>query len=213
MSQDDIIVDIEIPEIEVTIDPPLAIDFDLEPYTDVLVVATSNLGSPGIQGPPGPAGADGAPGATGATGATGPTGPTGATGPQGPQGIQGIQGPQGPAGSGGNVGENTAVRVVATTNQALSGQSRLVDNVNIVAGDRILLTAQTAPAENGIWVVASGSWSRAADMDTWVEAEGAYVFVTAGDVYANSGWVSTSTNDSGVIGTTAMPWSQFSGFH
>lgn len=60
------------------------------------------------------------------------------------------------------------VRVVTTGNIALSGLQS-IDGVTLLAGDRVLVKAQTAGAENGIWVAASGVWARAADADADVE--------------------------------------------
>jgi len=49
---------------------------------------------------------------------------------------------------------------------ALTGISNPYEGVFVVDGDRVLLTAQTDPVENGIWCVnASGIWARAADWD------------------------------------------------
>lgn len=52
------------------------------------------------------------------------------------------------------------VRAVATTNLTRSGL-QVVDGVSLVGGDRVLLTAQSTPSDNGVYTVASGSWSRA----------------------------------------------------
>lgn len=56
--------------------------------------------------------------------------------------------------------------VAALTNITLSGE-QTVNTVACVAGDRVLLTAQTDATENGIWVVATGAWSRPSD---WSDA-------------------------------------------
>ena len=52
------------------------------------------------------------------------------------------------------------VRAVATTNRTRSGL-QTVDGVSLVGGDRVLLTAQSTPSENGVYSVAGGTWSRA----------------------------------------------------
>jgi hypothetical protein len=39
----------------------------------------------------------------------------------------------------------------------------VVDGVATVAGNRVLLANQAAPAQNGIWVVAAGAWTRPGD--------------------------------------------------
>jgi hypothetical protein len=48
----------------------------------------------------------------------------------------------------------------------LDGITNPYSGVNIADGDRVLLTAQTDPIENGIWDArADGAWTRAADWD------------------------------------------------
>lgn len=53
------------------------------------------------------------------------------------------------------------VRAVATTNLTRSGL-QTIDGVSLISGDRVLLTAQSTPSENGVYSVTSGSWSRSA---------------------------------------------------
>ena len=81
---------------------------------------------------------------------------------------------------------------------------------SLTSGDRILVKSQTAPAENGIYVAASGAWTRATDMNTWAEVPSSFVFIEAGATLADTGWVTTA-NAGGTIDVTAMPWVQFSG--
>jgi hypothetical protein len=104
-----------------------------------------------------------------------------------------------------------SVRVATTTNGALAtafanGQS--VDGLVLVTGDRILLKNQTAPAENGIYVVAvSGAPTRALDMDTWNEIPGAFVAVEVGATNADTIWLG-SADSGGTLNTTAITWMQ-----
>lgn len=61
------------------------------------------------------------------------------------------------------------VRLCGTVNQAaLSGVGggSAVDGASTIAGDRVLLTAQTIPQQNGIWIVAAGAWTRAGDLSS-----------------------------------------------
>lgn len=108
-------------------------------------------------------------------------------------------------------GLDTKASVVAgtTANITLSG-TQTVDGVVLIAGDRVLVKNQTAPADNGLYLCAAGSWTRTTDMDTWAEVPGAYVFVEGGSTLADTGWVCTS-NAGGTIGVTAIVWAQFSG--
>jgi hypothetical protein len=102
-----------------------------------------------------------------------------------------------------------SVVAATTANITLSG-AQTIDGVSIVAGDRVLVKNQTAAAQNGIYVAASGAWARSSDADTWAELVSAYTFVEDGSTYADTGWVCT-VNQGGTLGTTAVTWSQFSG--
>ena len=100
--------------------------------------------------------------------------------------------------------------VAATTaNITLSG-TQTIDGVALIAADRCLVKNQTAPAENGIYVVAAGAWARSADMNVWLEVPGAFTFIEQGTQYADTGWVCTS-NAGGTLGTTAITFVQFAG--
>ncbi len=95
-----------------------------------------------------------------------------------------------------------ASAIVRTTgNITLSGEQTL-DGV-LTSASRVLVMAQTAPAENGLYVSAAGSWSRATDMDAWTEVPGAIVVVQQGTLYADSVWFCTA-NAGGTLGTTAI---------
>ena len=108
-------------------------------------------------------------------------------------------------------GLDVKASVVAATsgNITLSG-AQTIDGVSVVAGDRVLVKAQTAQADNGIYVVSNTSWTRSADANTWAELISAYTFVEQGSTYADTGWVCT-VNAGGTLGTTPVTWSQFSG--
>ena len=108
-------------------------------------------------------------------------------------------------------GLDTKASVVAgtTANITLSG-AQTIDGVAVVATDRVLVKNQTAPADNGIYIASATAWSRAPDMNTWVQVPGAYVFIEGGTTLADTGWVCTS-DAGGTIGVTAITWAQFSG--
>lgn len=103
-----------------------------------------------------------------------------------------------------------SVRVATTANITLSGE-QTIDGVSVVAGDRVLVKNQNTGSQNGIYVCAAGSWSRATDADVDAEVTpGLFTFVEEGTVSADSGWVLT-TNGSITVGTTSLAFSQFSG--
>jgi len=102
-----------------------------------------------------------------------------------------------------------AVRAATTANITLSG-TQTVDGVSLSADDRILVKDQTDATENGIYLVAAGAWSRADDMDEGSEFPAAAVFVTAGTVNDNLGFVCTNDTDP-TLGTDNIEFTQFNG--
>lgn len=103
-----------------------------------------------------------------------------------------------------------SVRAATTANITLSG-AQTIDGVAVIATNRVLVKNQTAGAENGIYVAASGAWSRAADADTDAEVTaGLITFVAEGSVNGNQLWA-LATDDPIVLDTTALSFTQFSG--
>jgi hypothetical protein len=108
-----------------------------------------------------------------------------------------------------------SVRVVSVSNITLSG-TQTVDGVSLVAGDRVLVAGQTDATTNGIYVVASGAWSRATDFDETSESkEGDFVFVVEGTANGNHGYVLISegsgANESIIFGTDSLNFTKFTG--
>lgn len=109
---------------------------------------------------------------------------------------------------------HAAARVYVNSNIDLSTALEagdVIDGVTLVAGDRVLVNAQTTGSQNGIYVVqASGAAARALDFDTALEiASGDFIFVSEGTSYASTGWVQTLKP--ATIGTDPISFTQFSG--
>lgn len=102
-----------------------------------------------------------------------------------------------------------SVKAATTANITLSG-TQTIDGIALVVGDRCLVKNQTTTSQNGIYVVAASTWSRATDMDAWNEVPGGFTFVEQGSTLADTGWVCTS-DQGGTLGTTAITFTQFSG--
>jgi len=98
--------------------------------------------------------------------------------------------------------------VATTTNLAALSGLLTIDGVTVAAGDRVLVKNQTASQFNGIYVAASGAWSRASDMTTWAQVPGAFTFIEQGTTQAEQGWVCTSDRG-GTIDVTPITWTQF----
>lgn len=106
-------------------------------------------------------------------------------------------------------GYSVIAEVVAATtaNITLSG-AQTIDGVAVVAGNRVLVKNQSSGAANGIYVAASGSWTRATDFDQTAEVvQGAYVRVMDGATQAGA-WVLVTTGTI-TVGTTAQVWNRF----
>lgn len=91
-----------------------------------------------------------------------------------------------------------SVVAAADTNQPLIGELT-IDGVPTVLGDRVLLTNQSDPTQNGIWVVSVFSWQRPADFSGGSSASHAQVYATGGTLYAGSSWVCTATQGSDAV--------------
>ena len=98
-------------------------------------------------------------------------------------------------------------RVATTASITLSG-TQTIDDVAVVAGNRVLVKNQSSSQNNGIYIANTSTWTRATDMDTWAEVIKAYVLITAGTANMATGWT-TPVAAGGTIGVTAMPWAQF----
>lgn len=104
-----------------------------------------------------------------------------------------------------------SVRAATTANITIStalNNGDTLDGVTLATNDRVLVKDQSAPAENGIYVVGAVP-ARAADMDAWAEVPGAYTWVEEGTVNLDSAWVSTA-NAGGTLDTTSITWVLFS---
>ena len=100
----------------------------------------------------------------------------------------------------------------ATTGSITLSNTQTIDGVALSVGDRVLVKDQSTKSQNGIYVVASGSWARSSDADNTPAGEvtsGMFTFVEQGTVNANCGFVLT-TADPITLGTTDLDFTLFS---
>lgn len=92
----------------------------------------------------------------------------------------------------------------ANVNIANPGTSTF-DTIVLANGDLLLLRAQTAPAENGLYIFnGSGvALTRHPSMDVWAEVPGKMIIVEQGAVYDNTIHLSTA-DPGGTLGVTAV---------
>jgi hypothetical protein len=101
-------------------------------------------------------------------------------------------------------------RLATTADQALTGLAA-IDGVTPVAGDKILVKAQATASQNGIYVAASGAWTRATDFNASPPIQnGVCVNVSQGTLAANTSWVLSSPAVPIVVGTSALNFAQTS---
>ena len=93
------------------------------------------------------------------------------------------------------------VKVAATSNIVATGL-QTIDGVALVANDRVLLQNQSAPDQNGVYVVQADSWTRAPDADTSADIVDSYMTVARG-TYAGKTFLNTNTGTI-TLGTTPI---------
>lgn len=101
-----------------------------------------------------------------------------------------------------------SARVATIQNITLSGQ-QTIDGVALNVGDRVLVKNQTTTTQNGIWLVSTGSWTRANDYNDVNEVNNSAAFVLEGTSQGRSTWVQLTTI--AAIGTDPIVFSAFSG--
>jgi phage-related tail fiber protein len=103
-----------------------------------------------------------------------------------------------------------SVRVATTENIVLSGAQQ-IDGVAVLSGQRVLVAAQTAAKDNGIYVAANGAWLRATDANASIKVTpNLTVMVEEGAANGDSLW-HLVTNGPVTLGTTALSFEMLAG--
>jgi hypothetical protein len=103
-----------------------------------------------------------------------------------------------------NIPWKQVVRVATTANITLSG-AQTIDGVSVVAADRVLVKNQTTGSENGLYLCASGSWTRTTDGDSSFELNAAVVIV-GDEGTANAGKRFAQTTVNPTVGSSTITW-------
>lgn len=98
------------------------------------------------------------------------------------------------------------VRLATTANLAAISGLAAIDGVTPAAGDRILVKDQTTQSQNGIYIAASGTWTRASDADGSGELNGAVVLVREGTTQADTAWMVTT--DGNIVPPATNVWAK-----
>lgn len=96
-----------------------------------------------------------------------------------------------------------SVKTISLSNITLSG-TQTINAVTVVSGDLVLVTGQNTGSENGVYVVASGAWSRSTTNDSDLEIRGAYHYITSG-TYVNQRYINTNASTI-TVGTTPITY-------
>lgn len=135
----------------------------------------------------------------------GPQGEQGPPGADGPAGPQGEPGEDGIVGSNGTNGADAALTAHAATtaNITLSG-TQTVDTVALGVGDICFVWKQSTASNNGLYVVASGAWTRDPRMDSSAEIAGKLVTAAKGS-QAGQVWA-TTFRSTDTLGSVSQAW-------
>lgn len=118
------------------------------------------------------------------------------------------------ADSSAGIDAKASVRYGTTANVALTGLGTQAGGDwpgAMTSADRVLVKNQTAGAENGIYTVAAGAWTRSLDMNTSAEyTSQAFTFIEEGTTLASTQW-KVSTSGTITVGTTSVTWAQWGG--
>jgi hypothetical protein len=111
----------------------------------------------------------------------------------------------------GNTTKLPCVAATIGTLPGLTGTGITIDGVSLSVGDRVLVKDQTTAADNGIWVVAAGSWSRAIDFSLDDDVyQGLTVYINGGTVYGGKYFMLTTPGPI-TLGTTSLKFTIHSG--
>jgi hypothetical protein len=103
-----------------------------------------------------------------------------------------------------------SARAASTANISSLSGLLTVDGIVLIASDRVLVKNQSNAPDNGIYVAASGAWSRAVDAAAWNSLVSAVVTVDEGTTNHDTTW-ECGADRGGTLGATAVNWSTFSG--
>jgi len=108
-----------------------------------------------------------------------------------------------------NLPSNAVINVICATteNISLSGLNQTIDGFYVsVVGTRILVKNQTNPIQNGVYLAASGSWTRASELPSSNSfGVNTGVYVEKGDTQYSTTWLTTT---SGTVGVSPILFSK-----
>ncbi len=100
----------------------------------------------------------------------------------------------------------TPAACVSVTNVASLSGLNTYDGYTLVTGDTVLLVAQSTASQNGVWIVASGSWIRPTEFASGSTIKGRSILITNGATYGNTQWSLDAPTAGITIDTTSQTW-------
>jgi hypothetical protein len=102
-------------------------------------------------------------------------------------------------------GFHEAVATISTTNITLSGHQTL-NGYLTTTNDRVFVSGQSTPADDGIYLAQSGAWVRAEDaLADGNDDLGSAIFKVEEGTEAGKWYTVTAKRGAGVVGTNALP--------
>ena len=94
--------------------------------------------------------------------------------------------------------------IVATTASITLNGTQTIDGIGVVVGNRVLVKNQSPASNNGIYIVSSGTWTRAIDMSIDDDIfQGLQVFINSGTVNGSKIYVLSSANPL-ILGSSSL---------
>lgn len=107
------------------------------------------------------------------------------------------------------IAELQPVMVVSTANVASLSGTTTIDSQALVAGNRVLLTAQSTGSQNGPWTIAAGAWTRPSTYSAASSVSlSSFLAVALGSTYSNTFWQLSGQTTNVVVDTTSTTWTQ-----
>ena len=101
-----------------------------------------------------------------------------------------------------------SAEVATTTNITLSGL-QTIDGYTTLVSDRVLVKNQTDPTTNGVYLAATGAWTRSPDATSVSAINNSAIAVLNGTTQGNSTWIESLTVVT--VGTSPIQYTSFSG--
>jgi hypothetical protein len=103
-----------------------------------------------------------------------------------------------------NLEFSTSCRVATTANITLSN-TQTIDGIAVVAGNIVLVKNQSTASQNGVYTVASGSWTRHSTLDASSEySDNFVVYVSSGTTNEKTLWIGAVSSTNFTLGSSNL---------